>query len=128
MSLDNVTDESIEHCSELHTLAISMYNLATKKDGSALKVFAMSKGDDELQTLTMAAIQATSVANRFGGQTETGKKFTADILKVCLTNFHEKEFMPAYITEYAMLTYPKDENDPTYLKLKKAFEESKRKN
>lgn len=126
VAIDNVTDESIEQCSEMHTLAVNVYRLATKQDGSALKVFALSEGDSELQTLTMAAMQATSVSDRFGGLAETGIKFSADILKICLTNFHDREFMPVHITEYAMFTYPKDENDPKYLELKKAFEESRK--
>lgn len=124
VALENLTDEGVEYCSELHTLAVSMYQLASKKDGSALKVFALAEGDTELQTLVMAAMQASNVADRFGGLQQTGMKFAAGILKVCLTNAHEKEFMPGHITEYAMFTYPKDESDPTYQKLKKAHKDS----
>lgn len=125
MALDNVTDEAIKHCSDLHTMAISMYQLALKKDGSALNVFVMAENDPELQSLSMAAMRLVDIAERFGGIEKARSVFTADMLKVCLSNFHDKESISGAITEHAMLSYPKDENDPKYLRLKKAYDERK---
>jgi len=123
MAIDNVTDEAIEYCSEIHTVAIGLYRIAAKKDGSAIRVFELAKDDNELSSLVMAAISASQISERLGGPEKAGKKYTADMLKVCLKNFHQKEFMGAEISQHALLHYPRDENDPTYLKLKKAFEE-----